>query len=242
MYYELHGAGEPVVLLHGGTGCGSDWRHVFPEFPEGWQFVAPDLRGHGRSTISPVPFTFGQCARDVFELLDQLGIGRFKAVGLSLGAKTLLHMATQQPSRAEAIVLVSAAAYFPAEARAIMRRFGPENHTGAEWETMRKRHVHGDEQIRALWTMARDFAESYEDMNFTPPYLSTITARTLIVHGDRDPLYPVRLALELFESIPRSSLWVVPNGAHGPIFGERAGEFVKTALSFLRAEWQSPAF
>ena len=82
-------------------------------------------------------------------------------------------------------------------------------------------------------------------MNFTPPYLATIVARTLIVHGDRDPLYPVNLALEMYEAIPRSYLWVVPNGGHGPIFGEHTGSgettsrFAETALAFLRDEWGS---
>jgi pimeloyl-ACP methyl ester carboxylesterase len=79
--------------------------------------------------------------------------------------------------------------------------------------------------------------DSYDDMNFTPPYLSTITARTLIVHGDRDPLYPVNLAMEMYEAIPRSYLWIVPNGGHSPIFGEMAERFAETALSFLRGEW-----
>ena len=68
--------------------------------------------------------TFRQSARDVFGLLDQLGIARFKAIGLSFGAKTLLHMATQQRSRVEAMVLVSATPYFPEQARFIMLRFG----------------------------------------------------------------------------------------------------------------------
>ena len=74
-------------------------------------------------------------------------------------------------------------------------------------------------------------------MNFTPPYLSTITARTLIVHGDRDPLYPVNLALEMYAAIPRSYLWIVPNGGHGPIFGGITDRFVETALAFLRDDW-----
>jgi pimeloyl-ACP methyl ester carboxylesterase len=75
-------------------------------------------------------------------------------------------------------------------------------------------------------------------MNFTPPYLSTITARTFIVHGDRDPLYPVNMATEMFTAIPNSYLWIVPNGGHGPIFGELADQFVKTSLSFLNGDWQ----
>ena len=74
-------------------------------------------------------------------------------------------------------------------------------------------------------------------MNFTPPYLSTIRARTLIVHGDRDPLYPVNMAVELYAAIPCSYLWVIPNGGHGPIFGEMGDRFVETSLAFLSDEW-----
>ncbi len=61
-------------------------------------------------------------------------------------------------------------------------------------------------------------------MNFTPPYLGTITADTLIVFGDRDPFYPVSLGLELRAAIPRSYLWVVPNGGHGPLFGNAGSQ------------------
>jgi len=59
-------------------------------------------------------------------------------------------------------------------------------------------------------------------------FLGTITARTLIVFGDSDPLYPLQLALELRQSIPRSALWVVPNGGDGPVFGPNAARFVET--------------
>jgi pimeloyl-ACP methyl ester carboxylesterase len=59
----------------------------------------------------------------------------------------------------------------------------------------------------------------------------------LIVFGDRDPLYPVSLAFELHAAIPRSHLWIVPNGGHGPVFGDAAAAFSQTALSFLRGEW-----
>jgi pimeloyl-ACP methyl ester carboxylesterase len=80
--------------------------------------------------------------------------------------------------------------------------------------------------------------DSYTDMNFTPPLLSRIEARTLIVHGDRDPLYPAHLALDMYNAIPRSSLWIVPNGGHGPIFGDSAPRFVETATAFLRGDRQ----
>jgi len=237
MYYEIRGAGEPLVLLHGGTGAGVNWDPLFKNAPAGYQLVVPDLRGHGRSTNPSATFTFRQSAFDVFAMLDHLGIERFKAIGMSLGAKTLLHMGTQQPERVEAMVLVSATPYFPDQARVIMQQLNPDNRTDAEWEQMRQWHKHGDEQIRALWKMANAFKDSYDDMNFTPPYLSTIRARTLIVHGDRDALYPVNMAVELYAAIPCSYLWVIPNGGHGPIFGEMGDRFVETSLAFLSDEW-----
>ena len=221
--------------MHGFTGSGDDWQHVFAQPLDGYRVIAPDLRGHGRSTNPSDTFTFADVARDVFALLDALGIDRVKAIGMSAGANTLLHMATQQPSRVQAMVHVSGTPRFPDQARAIMRTMTAETRSEAEWAEMRARHHHGDDQIRALWKYARGFADDRDDMNFTAATLSRITARTLIVHGDRDPLYPVELAVELLRGIPNAALWVVPNGGHGPIFGEQAAPFVRTATAFLRS-------
>jgi pimeloyl-ACP methyl ester carboxylesterase len=127
---------------------------------------------------------------------------------------------------------------FPEQARAVMRELTVESRAEDGWRAMRQRHPQGDAQIRALWENAHAFKDSYEDVNFTPPRLATIQTRTLIVHGDRDPLYPVSLAVEIFTAIPRSYLWVVPNGGHGPIFGERAPGFRENSLAFLGGAWE----
>jgi pimeloyl-ACP methyl ester carboxylesterase len=238
MYFESRGEGEPLVLLHGGGGIGANWELIFKEPPAGYRLIVPDLRGHGRSTNPSPELTFRQAAQDVLGLMDRLGIDRFQALGLSLGAKTLLHAATQQPGRVEAMVLVSATPYFPEPARAAMSQLRPDNRSEAEWQQMRQWHPQGDEQIRKLWSQMNALKDSYDDMSFTPPHLATIQARTLIVHGDHDPLYPVHLALEMYAAIPRSYLWVVPNGGHGPIFGDFAGRFVETALVFLGGVWE----
>ena len=239
LYYETYGEGEPLVFLHGFTGSGGDWAHVLKGPPEGYRSVIPDLRGHGRSTNPPQTFTFRQAAVDIFALLGQLGMDRFKAIGVSAGAKTLLHMATQQPNRVDAMVLVSAAPYFPEQARAGMRKMLPERQSEADWNTMRQRHKYGDDQIRMLWNQAFAFKDSYDDLNFTAPLLGTIKARTLIVHGDRDPFYPASLATEMYKAIPNSYLWVIPNAGHGPIFGAMSGPFTEAAFAFLRGDWES---
>jgi pimeloyl-ACP methyl ester carboxylesterase len=233
LHYQERGDGAPLLLLHGGTGVGDDWRHVFPSGPPGFRSIVPDLRGHGRSTNPSGTFTFRQCARDMFALLDDVGIRTIKAIGLSAGAKTLLHMATQQPERVDAMVVVSATPYFPAPARAAMAQLAVDTLSEAEWATLRQRHVHGDDQIRMLYAQMQGLKDSHDDMAFTPPLLATITARTLVVHGDRDPLYPVELALELYRAIPASALWVIPNGGHGPIFGPMAAPFAAAAVAHL---------
>jgi pimeloyl-ACP methyl ester carboxylesterase len=72
-------------------------------------------------------------------------------------------------------------------------------------------------------------------MNFTPPQLSRITTRTLIVQGDRDPLYPVELSMDMYRALPKAALWVVPEAGHGPIFLDQADSFARRALAFLAA-------
>jgi pimeloyl-ACP methyl ester carboxylesterase len=238
MYYVLLGQGEPLVLLHGFTGSSSDWSLFFDDLVGEFQLVIPDLRGHGRSTNPSKEFSFRQCALDVFALLDHLGIERFKAIGLSGGGNTLLHMATQQPGRIAAMVLVSATSYFPEQARTVMQQFTIESRTDEDWQFMRQSHKYGDEQIRALWMHGQALKDSYDDMNFTPPYLSTIAARTLIVYGDHDPLYPVDIALEMYKAIPHSYLWIMPNGGHSDIFGGQKVPFITTVLPFLRGDWE----
>ena len=233
LYYEVHGTGEPLILLHGFGGCSQDWSALIADLRTQFQLIIPDMRGHGRSTNPSKLFRHQESAADMFALLDHLGIGAFKGLGVSGGGNVLLHLATQQPQRVQAMVLVSATSYFPAQARPIMRQY-PDSLTEQDWETMRRRHPGGDEQIKKILASTAAFAESYDDVNFTTPYLSTIQARTLIVQGDRDPLYPVEISVEMARAIPRSSLWIVPNGGHGPIGGERWPEFVKAAAVFLR--------
>jgi pimeloyl-ACP methyl ester carboxylesterase len=237
--YDVRGDGDPLLLLHGGMGAGADWKYVFPTDPSGFRVIVPDLRGHGASTNPSGAFTFRQAALDILALLDRIGVEKVKAIGLSGGGITLLHMATLQPARIESMVVVSAPPYFPAQARAIQAKFSEEMLSENERQAMRRRHVHGEDQIRMLVEQTRGFAANVDDVNFTPPLLSTITADTLIVFGDRDFLYPVSIAFELSAAIPRSFLWIVPNGPHGPIFGPHTPAFVATATAFLRGDWRT---
>jgi pimeloyl-ACP methyl ester carboxylesterase len=255
IYFEVHGNGQPLLLLHGFGGCSQDWAeaalkhqlgnsttaHPLREWGQRFQLIIPDMRGHGRSFPMSSPdtpagrakaFRHDEAAGDMLALLDHLEIQSCKALGVSGGGNVLLHVATKQPERVEAMVLVSGTSYFPAQARAIMRQYA-ESMSIADREVMRRRHPGGEAQIEAILASTKSFADSYDDLNFTPPLLSTIKARTLIVQGDRDALYPLEISVEMARAIPQSSLWIVPGGGHGPIGGERWPEFVRTAIAFL---------
>src|SRR5262247_4616840 len=140
LHYDTHGDGEPLLWLHGGMGHGPDWQYIFREPPASLRLIAPDLRGHGRSTGAAPPYSFKQSALDMFALLDHLQIDRVKVIGLSGGGITALHMATTQPARVQAMVIVSAPATFPEQARAIQRTFSDATLGEAERLRMRQRH------------------------------------------------------------------------------------------------------
>lgn len=238
MAYQVVGTGEPLLLLHGFGGCGRVWEPFVEALAKQYRVIIPDLRGHGGSTNPKGTFTHRQSGDDVLALIDHLGLTRVRAMGISTGGMTLLHVATKYPERIEAMVLIGATSYFPEQARAIMRavaRDGPPNPRDQACATR------GDTQIRELRDQFMAFQHSYDDMNFTAPFLGTIKARTLIVHGDRDEFFPVNIPVEMYRAIPGAALWIVPGGGHVPIFGRRQPQFLDLTLEFLRSRPVQPA-
>ena len=235
MYYETYGEGPPLLLLHGFKGSSQLWKPFIGELSKYYRLIVPDLRGHGRTRNPTKIFTHQLAASDVQAFLDQIRIRRCRAIGLSSGGIILLHIATKRPDRIEAMVLVSAATHFPEQAREIMRKTSVENITPEEWEGARQLHVYGDHQIRLLRQQFHGFKDVYDDVNFTAPYLGRIRVETLIVHGDRDPFFPVSIAVDMYRGMPHSYLWVVPNGDHVPIYQE-AAQFTRTSLEFFKSQ------
>lgn len=238
MHYRELGRGQPLFLLHGFSGTGADWAHAFDleRLAERHRVILPDLRGHGGST-NPLPeLRQRRMAEDILTLCAHLGIGRFRGVGMSLGSNVLLHLATLEPERVSAMVLVAPWMHFSVEAQKVIRALQVDDPTEADWQSMRERHTRGDDQIRALWRQAAELATSFEDTSFSPPKLATIRARTLLVNGDRDPFLPPRMLLDMRDAISGSALWVIPEGEHGPIFGEWRERFESVALGFLERD------
>jgi len=234
MYYEEYGAGKPLLLLHGFGGCSQNWHPFIDQLSEQHRLILVDLRGHGHSTNPDKTFTHREAANDVLLLLDKLGIDQCSAMGMSTGGMTLLHMATSQPRRIGSMVLISTSSHFPKQARAIMQRASFNTMPREVVEMYRECAKRGDKQIHELISQFNAFHNNYDDMNFTAQSLSAITARTLVVHGDRDNFFPVEIAVSIYRSIPNATLWIVPHGDHVPVYDPRL-PFTSTALQFLDA-------
>ena len=109
LYYETHGAGRPMILLHGGLMSGEMFGPVLPALAESHQVIAVDLQGHGRTADIDRPIDIRLMADDIAALIDHLGLDKPDIVGYSLGGGVALFTAVKYPEKVRK--LVSAAAH-----------------------------------------------------------------------------------------------------------------------------------
>lgn len=232
--YRVSGTGEPLLLLHGFGSCiDGSWGPLIPELSKSHRVIAVNMRGHGASTNPRGSFTHAQMAEDVDDLLDALDLRSVRAIGFSSGGMTLLHLATKHPDRVSKMVLVGATTHFGEQARAIMREVAERGLPPPVQQMFEQCATRGKEQAAALSRQFGAFKDSRDDMNFKPADLKTITAETLIVHGDRDEFFPVAIAAEMYGAIPKAQLWIVPGGTHEPTAGASEAAFLETVGKFL---------
>jgi pimeloyl-ACP methyl ester carboxylesterase len=107
LYYEVHGTGQPLVLLHGGLGSTESVKHVATQLAARRRVIAVDLQAHGRTADVDRPITYEAMADDVAGVLGFLGIKRADAMGYSLGGGTALRLAIQHPNLVRKLIVVS---------------------------------------------------------------------------------------------------------------------------------------
>ncbi len=107
IYYETHGTGRPLVLLHGGLGSGDMFAPVLPILAAGHKVILPDLQGHGRTADIDRPIDVKVMADDIAALIDHLELDKPDVVGFSLGGGVALHLGARHPSKVRRLVVVS---------------------------------------------------------------------------------------------------------------------------------------
>ena len=108
LYYETHGSGRPLILLHGGLGSGEMFGPVLPQLAERHQVVTVDLQGHGRTADIDRPLDAVLMAGDIAALIDHLQLATPDVVGYSLGGGVAFHTAAKYPAKVRRLVMVSA--------------------------------------------------------------------------------------------------------------------------------------
>ena len=188
MYYETYGEedGKPIFLLHYWTHTSQLWKEHVEVLKNDFRVIVPDLRGHGKSQADLTDFEMQDSAEDILALMDHLGIEKMNGAGVSYGGFTLLHLAVLAPERVESMIVVGATHYWGPETRKFNESFAIKNMNEEAIENFSQRHENGREQFEMIMSKFNSFQNDYTSMNFTPPILSTIQAKTLIVMGDKD--------------------------------------------------------
>jgi 2-succinyl-6-hydroxy-2,4-cyclohexadiene-1-carboxylate synthase len=255
--YEVIGEGSPVTLLHGFTQSGRSWHEIVSKMPEGWQWILPDLRGHGNTRVKPgAQHTMEACTADLEMLWDHLGIARTHLVGYSMGGRLALHVAASRPERVLSLLTIGAHAGLDEDAREGRRR-GDEamaqriETDGLEafvdyWSSLpmfsglERRGPSFVAQVRAerMNNHTAGLAESLRGMGagaMRPVWneLARVSCPCTFVAGQLDHGY-VASARRLAESVPNGRVVIVQRAGHAAQ-QERPDAFARLLLAHLEA-------
>jgi pimeloyl-ACP methyl ester carboxylesterase len=211
MYYEIHGTGRPLVLLHGAFGYAT----VYPALAKDRQVIAVELQGHGHTADRDGPLTYEQMADDVAALLKELKIEQADFFGYSMGGNLGLAIAIRHPT------LVRKLAINGSHAGRMVDAWDPDtvkqfNSLPADFAPpMLKDPYDKVAPDPSQWPtlVAKVKRAALDFKGFTHDELKAIKAQVLITLGDRDGVR-VEHVVEMFRLIPNSQLAVFPNADH----------------------------
>ena len=200
LYYEIHGTGAPLILLHGGLGAMSMFGPNLPALAEGRQVIAVDLQGHGRTADIDRPLSPQLMADDIAALIKHLKLERPDIMGYSLGGGVALHTAIRHPEVVGRLVIVSTPikrnAYYP-DILVQQGQVGPEAAEAMKQTPMYQLYAsiapRPEDWPRLLDKIGKEMAK---DFDFSKE-VAGIKATTLLVAGDAD-IFPPAHAVEVF--------------------------------------------
>jgi 3-oxoadipate enol-lactonase len=219
IYYEIHGAGEPVLLIGGLANDLTDYERsgILTLLAQHFQLIAFDNRGAGRSDKPREPYSMAMMAEDAAGLLDGLGIARAHVVGVSMGGRIALELVLRHPEKANKLVLVSTG---PRAVRSRRRRI--------LFLLARMPFFRG--KYPQPYYAFRNQVEASSNYDCSER-LNEIRAPTLVMHGRRDGVAPYAIAEEMRQRIPNSRM-VAENGGHTFLFF-RPKDFAASVIAFL---------
>lgn len=219
MYYEVHGDGFPLVLIHGGgSTIGTTFGRILPILARTHKVIAVEMQAHGHTSDRDKPLSFEQDADDIAELLKQLNIAKADIFGFSNGASTTLEMAIRHPQMVHKIVVASTF-------------YKKDGAYAWFWDLMKRPTFEGMPQAykdaflqinpdkNALMTMYnRDITRMQSFKDIKDEDIKAIQVPALIICGDKDVVRPEHVA-EMSRLMRHASMCIMPGG-HGDYIGE----------------------
>jgi pimeloyl-ACP methyl ester carboxylesterase len=222
LYFETHGTGQPLILLHGGLGSGEMFGPTLTELAQQHQVITVDLQGHGRTADIDRPIDIRLMADDIAALIDHLKLDKPDVVGYSLGGGVALFTAVKYPDKVRRLVVASAHARRDAIPPEMLAQQAQVNAAAAEflkdtpmWELYQRVAPHPEDFPRLLDKVGEAMAQDYD---YTEDVRS-LQVPTLLVAADAD-MAPPSHYVEMFKLLDgglRDGGWMGegrPKGGH----------------------------
>jgi pimeloyl-ACP methyl ester carboxylesterase len=254
LYYEEHGSGQPLVLLHGGLAAGSMYAPILPELARGHRVILVDLQAHGHTADVDRPLRYETMADDVAGLIGHLGLERADLMGYSFGAATAVRMAIQHPALVRRLAIVSVPfrrdGWYP-ESLAGMDQMG--SHLAEMLKQGPLYDIYAAAAPRVQdWPVLLDKTGELlrRDYDWSED-IAKITAAAMLVYADADAVRPAHI-VDFYARLggglrdanwdgsarPVARLAVLPGQTHNDIFGAPA--LAAAVTPFLDADSLEP--
>jgi pimeloyl-ACP methyl ester carboxylesterase len=227
MYYEIHGTGRPLVLIHGAfSAIGTSFGALLPELAKTRQVIAFELQAHGRTADIDRPLTIEQMADDVAAALKHLGIEQADVMGYSMGASVALHTVIRHPDLVRKLVLISVSHTLDGIHPGLMDGLGemsPEMMHGSPWHDEYMQIAPHPENFATFFAKKTEMDKGIQDI--PAETIQAIQSPTLLIIGDSDLIRPEH-AVEMFRllgggvfgdmppGLPDSQLAILPGTSH----------------------------
>src|SRR5688572_1499861 len=247
MYYEIHGTGQPVVLIHGAfSAIGTSFGKLLPELAKTRQVIAFELQAHGHTADIDRPLTVEGMADDVAAASQQLELGQADVFGYSMGAFVALQLVVRHPELVRKLVVASVSFTRSGIHPGLMEGLGemtPDMMFGSQWHDEYLKIAPHPEHFARLFAKKTEMDRNTRDLS--PDDIRGIKSPTLIIIGDSDLIRPEH-AVEMFRllgggvfgdtpaGLPNSQLAVLPGTSHVSL-ANRADLLIPMITSFLDA-------
>ena len=247
MYYEIHGEGQPLVLLHGAfSAIGTSFGKMLPGLATSRQVIAFELQAHGHTADIDRPMTLTGMVDDVAAALQVLGVPRADVFGYSMGSDVALQLVIRHPDVVRKLALASASYTLSGVHPGLLDGLGemnPEVMYGSPWHEEYMRIAPRPEDFNRLFAKKMEMDRQFQDI--PAETIRAIKAPTLLIIGDSDLIRPEH-AVEMFRllgggvfgdtpaGLPNSQLAVLPGTSHVTLV-DRADWLVSMIDAFLDA-------